>query len=359
MAKKVVPLILAGGKGSRFWPLSRDKHPKQFLRLGGGQCLLERTYERIKYLGGDISPYIVAAEEQLPLVLSHCGEEISKDKVITEPLPRNTAAAVYWSALKIRHELGDVILTVFPADHQISDSEKFQETMSAAVQVCEKTSSIVVIGVKPRYIATGFGYVERGKSIHEDDLHYYKVRRFVEKPHREKARRYLKKGTYYWNSGIFILPLPEILAQYEANLPEFKEIFAAAAQAIGTEQEKELLTQAFAKVEPVSFDVAILEKTKDISLVETTFPWDDVGSYNSLNALIPADGEDNIKSGNIVLREVRNSVVIGGGDLVTVIGVRDLAVIQDNGVVLVCPRKRVEEIKEVVAALDGDNKKYL
>ena len=95
MAKKVVPLILAGGKGSRFWPLSRDKHPKQFLRLGGGQCLLERTYERIKYLGGDISPYIVAAEEQLPLVLSHCGEEISKDKVITEPLPRNTAAAVY------------------------------------------------------------------------------------------------------------------------------------------------------------------------------------------------------------------------------------------------------------------------
>lgn len=359
MSKKVVPLILAGGKGSRFWPLSRDKKPKQFLPIGGKGCLLERTYQRVKYLGGENSPYIVAPKDQLPLVLAHCGEDIGENRVITEAAPKNTAAAIYWSALKIQKELGDVILAVFPADHQIADREKFHETMAAATAVCEKTDTIVVIGVKPRYIATGFGYVERGKSVHEDDLNYYKVRRFVEKPHREKARRYLKKGTYYWNSGIFILPLPEILELFKIHLPEFNEIFAPAAAAIGTEEEELLAGEAFAKVEPVSFDIGILEKTKEISLVETGFPWDDVGTYNSLDALIDPDDDGNIKSGNIILREVKNSVVIGDSDLVSVIGVRDLAVIQDNGVVLVCPRKRVEEIKEIVGSLEGENKKYL
>ncbi|MDO4542583.1 MAG: sugar phosphate nucleotidyltransferase, partial [Bacillota bacterium] len=325
----------------------------------GASCLLERTYRRVKYLGGEEAPYIVAAKDQLPLVLSHCGEEITEDRVIGEPVSRNTAAAIYWSALKIQKKLGDVVLAVFPADHQISDEVKFRETMSAATAVCEKTGTIVVIGVKPRYIATGFGYVERGKSVYEDELHYYKVRRFVEKPHREKARRYLKKGTYYWNSGIFVLPLPEIFDLYNSHLPDFKELFAPAAAAIGTEKEDELLAEAFAKVESISFDIGILEKAKEISLVETAFPWDDVGTYNSLGAIIPPDDNGNIKSGNTILREVKNSVILGGDDLVAVIGVRDLAVVQDNGVVLVCPRKRVEEIKEIVALLIGENDKYL
>ncbi len=358
MSKKVVPLILAGGKGSRFWPLSRDKCPKQFLSIGNG-CLLERTYKRVKYLGGGIAPYIVAAAEQKDLVLRHCGEKIEESHVITEPIPKNTAAAIYWSALKIHKELGDVTLAVFPSDHEIDDADKFHDTMSAAAGVCEKTLSPVVIGVKPRYIATGFGYVERGKSFYEDDLRYYKVRRFVEKPHREKARRYLKKGTYYWNSGIFILPLPEFFSVYDTYLPEFKEIFTDAAEAIGTADEADLLAKAFNQVGNISFDIGILEKTRDIYLVETAFSWDDVGTYNSLGAIIPPDDNGNIKSGNTVLREVKNSVVIGGSNLIAVIGVRDLTVIEDNGVVLVCPRKRVEEIKEIVTSLEGDNKKYL
>ncbi|MEG1496260.1 MAG: sugar phosphate nucleotidyltransferase [Clostridiales bacterium] len=359
MAKKVIPLILAGGKGARFWPLSRDKYPKQFLKINGKECLLEKTYKRAKLLGAKTPPYIVAPKEQLPLVMAHCGSDIKANQVITEPIAKNTAAAIYWSCLKIHKAEGDCILTVFPADHEISDHEKFLETISTAVSVADKTRSIVVIGVKPRYIATGFGYVERGKKIEEGDLRYYKVRRFVEKPHREKARRYLKKGTYDWNSGIFIIPLPEILNLFELHLPELTKAFNTVKIAIDTENEEKLLSEAFEKVESISFDVGILEKTKEISLVETTFPWDDVGTYNSLNSILDDDDDNNITSGNIILQDTHNSVIIGDNDLISVIGVRDLVIVQDHGVLLICPRKRVEEIKTMVESLTDKNKQFL
>lgn len=202
----MIPLILAGGKGARFWPLSRDKNPKQFLSFRDDKSLLSTTYQRGSLLNEKTPPFIVAAEEQKDLVLSHCGTKIDEAQVITEPLPKNTAAAIYWSCLKIRKKIGDGIMVVMPADHHIPEEDAFKETIFAAAAVAEKEKAPVVIGVKPRYIATGFGYVERGKRFEEDKLRYFKVRRFVEKPHREKARRYLKKGTYDWTAESLFFP---------------------------------------------------------------------------------------------------------------------------------------------------------
>ncbi|HIZ76923.1 MAG TPA: hypothetical protein H9669_04765 [Firmicutes bacterium] len=359
MEKKLISLIMAGGKGARFWPLSRENCPKQFLNIGGGDSLLARTYRRALLVSKNIPPYIAAADDQLPLVLCHCGAEIEREQVITEPLPRNTAAAIYWSCLKISQDHDDGIVAVFPADHQIGDDNLFIETIQRAAAAAEHSGGIVVIGIRPKYIATGYGYVERGRKVEIDGCSYYKVRRFVEKPHREKARRYLKKGTYNWNSGIFVFTLKNIFHFYQEHLPEMVAAFTPMKDAIGTESEKDVLYRIFSELPSVSFDVGILEKSKNTAMVETHFPWDDVGSYNSLGALLDDDENGNIKSGNIITKDMKNSVIIADNRLVAVMGLRDVVIVEDHGVLLVCPRKRVEEIKEIVASLEGDNLNYL
>ncbi|MEE0776428.1 MAG: sugar phosphate nucleotidyltransferase [Bacillota bacterium] len=358
MEKKLISLIMAGGKGARFWPLSRENCPKQFLNIGGKDSLLARTYRRAGLVSQTVPPYIAAGEDQVPLVLCHCGTEISRDQIVTEPLPRNTAAAIYWSCFKIAQRHDDGIIAVFPADHQIGDDDLFVETIDRAAAAALHSGGVVVIGIRPKYIATGYGYVERGKKVEEDGLSYYKVRRFVEKPHREKARRYLKKGTYNWNSGIFVFSLKRIFEIYQEYLPEFVKAFSPMIDAINTDDEQETLRHIFTELPSISFDVGILEKCKNIAMVETHFSWDDVGSYNSLGALLDDDENANIKSGNIIARDVKNSVIIADNHLVTVLGLRDVVVVEDHGVLLICPRKRVEEIKDLVSSLDGNNLDY-
>lgn len=361
MDEKVFTLIMAGGRGSRFWPLSREHYPKQFLRLDGGKSLLERTYERAATLTDDLPPFVSAGADQKELVMAGCGVNIKDDQVILEPVAKNTAAAIYLSALKIKKKAGNGILVVFPADHYIGDAEAFSATIAKGVEVAKATKGLVLVGIKPRYPATGYGYVERGKRevLSEEGLFAYTVRRFVEKPHRERARRYLKKGTYFWNSGIAIFPLDALFAAYDENLPQMKEKLWPLMDLVEEDEEESFLEAAFRDIEAVSFDVGILEKAKNRYLVEANFPWDDVGSYNSLSSLIPLDGEHNIIRGEVALADVRNSVVIGDLDLIAVIGLRDMAVIADQGVLLICPRKRVEEVKGMVEQLKGEYDNYL
>lgn len=360
MEEKVTALIMAGGKGSRFWPLSREHRPKQFLHLDGGASLLERAYERACAVTGENTPYIAVAAEQTGLTMETLSGKITPQQIITEPAAKNTAAAVYWSALCLQAAGCTGTVAVFPADHQIENEKGFLDTIRLAAKVSEENQALSVIGIRPRYPATGFGYVERGKRESlADGREYFRVRRFVEKPHREKARRYLKKGTYFWNSGILVFLLEEIFNVYDQFLPEFKEIFADAAAKIGTDKVTAAAEAAFHKVTPVSFDVGILEKAKNTCLIEADFDWDDVGSYNSLNSLIEPDTDRNIKRGNIVLKDVRNSVIIGDNRLIAVIGLRDIVIVEERGVLLVCPRMKVEEIKDIVDKLSDENEDYL
>lgn len=361
MDEKVFALIMAGGRGSRFWPLSREQYPKQFLRLDGGKSLLERTYERASFFTKEIPPFISAGCDQKELVLANCGCPIEGKQIILEPVAKNTAAAIYLSALKIKKAAGDGILVVFPADHYVGDNDAFRETIERGIAVAQITGGLVLIGIRPRFPATGYGYVERGKreTFNEEGLYAYSVRRFVEKPHREKARRYLKKGTYFWNSGIAIFRLDSLLQAFDTHMPQLKEKLWPLVNLIEADEEANFLEAAFQDIEPVSFDIGVLEKAKNRFIVEAAFPWDDVGSYNSLASLIPIDGENNITRGETALRDVKDSVVIGDMDLMAVIGVRDMVVIADQGVLLVCPKKRVEEVKAMVSQLTGKYDKFL
>ena len=354
MAEKVIPLIIAGGKGSRFWPLSRENYPKQFLSLDGGDSLLKRAFLRGQRVAVNAVPYIIAGEDQRELVYAALAENEGAYQFIGEPCAKNTAAAVYWASSRIRALEGDGIIVLLPSDHQIPDEEAFAKTIVKAVAVSEAKRSITVIGVTPHYPATGYGYAERGRKEYLDhDAAFYRVRRFVEKPHREKARRYLKKGTYDWNSGISVFPLPEIFEIFQRHLPGLGQRFNEISI-----YDEIMVREVYTEAESISFDNGILEKEKEIYLVEADFHWDDVGSYNSISALMNPDERGNILRGNHVLKDVHGSVILTDNQLTAVCGVRDIVVVEDHGVLLICPRRRVEEVRELVASLQEENQRY-
>lgn len=353
MVEKVIPLIIAGGKGSRFWPLSRENCPKQFLSIDGGDSLLKRAFLRAQTIAVNAVPYVIAGEDQRDLVLSALDGEEGAFQFIGEPFGNNTAAAVYWACKCLREKEESGIVAVLPSDHQIPDQENFAQTLNKAVEVADLKQTVVVIGIMPHYPATGYGYVERGRKEHLEHDTFYHVHRFVEKPHREKARRYLKKGTYHWNSGISVVPLTAVFDIFDRHLPSFGQKFDGVDI-----YDKEAVAKAYKELENLSFDVGILEKEKEIYLVEAEFHWDDVGSFNSLASLIKPDEQLNIVKGNPVLKDVRGSVILTDNRLCTVIGMKDVVIVEDHGVLLICPRRRVEEIKEIVKSLDGENGQY-
>ncbi|MGI5873620.1 MAG: mannose-1-phosphate guanylyltransferase [Bacillota bacterium] len=353
MSEKIIPLIIAGGKGSRFWPLSRENRPKQFLDLDGRGALLSQCLGRAVSCAVGAVPYVIAGADQAEAVVSVLGEEGERYRFIPEPMGRNTAAAVAWGCRVIRHREGEGVAAVMPADHLIADGALFEKTFRRAAAVAQKERALTVIAVPPRYPATGYGYAERDKKEYLAGEPYYRVKRFVEKPHREKARRYLKKGTYDWNSGIVAAPLDVFEAVLRRRLPDGGAPLYSVSPETG-----EGLNEAYAALEPLSFDRAVLEKEKEVFLVEADFGWEDVGSFHRLASLLPTDENGNVRRGNHVLNGVRDSVVITDNRLTAVIGVRDLVVIEDRGVLLICPRRRVEEIGETVAALRDGNEKY-
>lgn len=353
MVEKVIPLIMAGGKGSRFWPLSREHYPKQFLSIDGGDSLLKRAFLRAQTIAVNAVPYIIAGEDQREQVGAALNEEEGNYGFIGEPFGNNTAAAVFWACKYLREREENGIVAVLPSDHQIPDQEGFTDTLKKAVEVADLKQTIVVVGVTPHYPATGYGYVERGRKEHLEHDAFYHVHRFVEKPHREKARRYLKKGTYHWNCGMSIFPLEAIFEIYDRHLPSFGQKFTG----VGID-DQEALVNAYREAENISFDIGILEKEKETYLVEAEFHWDDVGSYNSLGSLIHPDEQLNILKGNHILKDVRNSVILTDNRLCAVVGMKDVVIAEDHGVLLICPRRRVEEIKELVAALKEENQKY-
>lgn len=352
--ERLVPLIIAGGRGSRFWPLSREARPKQLLRLDHGDTLLYRCFRRAKAVAVNAVPAVVAAsflKDEIDAALATEGE--AGFRFIAEPEAKNTAAAILRGCRVIAAEDEEAVVAVLPADHQIGDDEGFVETVKRAAAVCRRERALTVIGIEPRFPAVGYGYAERGRKESLAGFDYYRVRRFVEKPHREKARRYLKKGTYSWNSGIVVAPVSVLLKEIAYWLPR-----TAAALLSGSEESDDDLAEAYAGLAPLSFDSAVLEKEKRVFLVEAAFDWDDVGSYQRLAALLPADEKGNIRRGETLLKQVRDSVVISDNLLTAVIGVKDLVVIEDRGVLLICPRRRVEEIGAFVGELPPQYEKY-
>jgi mannose-1-phosphate guanylyltransferase len=357
MAQRFV-VVMAGGSGTRFWPASRAERPKQFLQIGdSGETLLQATVRRAAALVGKDQVFVVTnarhgepTREQLP--------DLPADNVMLEPAARNTAPCIAWAAGRIRRRSADAVIGVLPADPHIGDEKAFAAVLDRALSAAEG-GSVVTIGIEPNRPETGYGYVDVGDPAGDGVNH---VRAFVEKPTREKAVAFLEAGHYLWNSGMFFFRADTILREVERHLPELGEFVTKCDDAAARGQEAPFVQDAYAGLPKVSIDYGVMEKADDILVVPGSFGWDDIGSWSAAWELARKDGDGNAHGGGEQLSVDSRGcyTTTREGKLVALIGVEDLIVVDTGDALLVVPRDRAQDVREVVDALrEGERGEFL
>ena len=348
MSTTLIPIILAGGKGERFWPVSRKKRPKQFLCLdGSGRSLLQATADRLLDLAGGwdklwvITSAIIAdgVKEQLP--------ELPETNILVEPEGKDTAPAVTWATLEVSKKHGqDAVVGFFPADHWIGDTQAYEQTLKASAMLAAKEKAIVTLGIKPNYPATGYGYIEQGETKGEyGGLPVYKVSRFTEKPDRATAQSFIDTGKFSWNSGMFIFKAGVVLDELKTYAPEIIQPL------------KEKGKIAYSQLEKKSIDYALMEKTKLAHVLPANFGWDDLGDWNGVERLLKGD-KANVELATHFGQDTQGAVVYASDDdeVIVTIGLEDIVIVRDRNVTLVVNKERTQDIKQVVKALQKDPK---
>jgi mannose-1-phosphate guanylyltransferase/mannose-6-phosphate isomerase len=343
---KVHAVILAGGSGSRLWPMSRQNLPKQFLTLDGGATLLQTTIDRL-------SPTIVAKDVLIVTQESHAKGEayhaLLPYKTLFEPVGRNTAPAIALAAAYLMAEGGDPVMVVLPADHIIKDEVRFRAHLDVAIQAAQ-SGKLVTFGIRPTRPDTGFGYIKAAAS--GDDAQVLEVERFTEKPNHATAERFLKDGDHYWNSGMFVWRASVILAEMQRYLPAAHQIvqtILAESRAGVTFQQA--VEKHFAAMPSISIDYGVLEKSDRVSLIPCDIGWNDVGSWQAVHEVAPKDENGNAIQGNVIAIDCKNSLIRAEKRLVAVIGVEDLCVIETADAVLISKSDQTQRVREVVDAL--------
>jgi mannose-1-phosphate guanylyltransferase len=344
----LIPVILAGGKGERFWPLSRKLRPKQFLSLdGSGKSLLQTTSDRLLSLAGGwenlwvITSALIAdgVREQLP--------DLPEANLLIEPEGKDTAPAVTWATLEIAKRYGnEAVVAFFPADHWIADQAAFEKTLKAAANFALEEPAIVTLGITPNAPATGYGYIEQGTlSSTIEGLPVYKVARFTEKPDRATAEDFLKTGRFSWNSGMFIFRAGVVLKELALHAPDILNLLEKEGKA------------AYANLEKKSIDYALMEKTQLAYVLPADFGWDDLGDWNSLERLFKGENK-NVDLGNHVALYNQGAIVYAQDDqdVVVTIGLEDVVIVRDRNVTLVVNKDRTQEIKSVLKLLQENPK---
>lgn len=346
MDKSLIPVILAGGKGERFWPLSRKHRPKQFLSLdGSGKSLLQSTADRLTQLAGDPEKVWVVTSELLAEGVHEQLPQLPHKNILAEPEGRDTAPAVAWSTLEIARTYGeDAVVGFFPADHWIADQQAFQQTIAAAAQLASAEAAIVTLGITPNQPSTGYGYIEQGEQTGTfGGLPVYKVSRFTEKPDRKTAEKFLATGQFSWNSGMFIFRAGVVLEELRTHAPEI----------IGLLEEKGVA--AYSQLSKKSIDYALMEKTKLAYVLPASFGWDDLGDWNAIERLLKGDAA-NVELAKHVGLDTQGTILYATGEdeVIVTIGLEDVVVVRDRNVTLIVKKDRTQEIKQIVKAIQDD-----
>lgn len=345
-------VIMAGGGGTRFWPLSRISTPKQFLNITGDDSMINDTIKRIKGIIPLDKIIIVTNKSQQKTLAKIIGDDIPQENILVEPIGRNTAACIAYAALEIKKRCSDAIMGVFPSDHYIKDVDEFQEVLKSACSIAQNTDKLITIGIKPTFPSTGYGYIkyENGK-IQAKEKSAFNVLDFVEKPNSLKAKAYLKSGNYLWNSGMFIWKTSVILKNFERFLPRLYGKIIKLEPYIDTEQEEEMVEKIYPTLPSISIDYGIMERANDVVVIPGDFGWSDVGSWDSLGSLFPTDENGNIVKGDLVDIDTHNSIVYSNGRLVATVGLEDMIVVETCDALLVCPKNKAQDVKKVVEKL--------
>lgn len=354
-ALDIVVVIMAGGAGTRFWPLSTEERPKQFLDLFGDRTLLQKSFDRVSSL---VPPerilvltnaaFVSIVKEQLP--------HVPVENIIGEPTRRDTAAAVALAAVLCRRRFGNPIIATLTADHLIEPVDLFQETLLSAARRAANDNALYTFGIEPTYPATGYGYLERGLQIADDDgIEHFHLVRFKEKPDLETARQYIESGRFYWNSGMFVWTADAILKEIETHLPNHAKALLDAVAFDKTPQWNHALKAAFESLHAVSIDFAVMEKAQNVCCVASKFSWRDVGGWLALRSYLPEDETGNYCRGKTLTLDATDNLVFceDPEDTTVLIGVKDLVIVRAGPLTLITHKDRAEDLKQLVQTM-GD-----
>ncbi len=343
-------VIMAGGKGERFWPASRENKPKQLLPIISGQSILKETINRVKsYV--DIDNVIIITRDIYKHAILEDNPDLKSENVLCEPEPKDTANAIALASIFIKKKYNDGLVTILPADHYIPDIEEFQKTIDYSFELINKYNGLITIGIKPDKPETGYGYIQKGNMINDtNNVKAYKVKSFKEKPNYDLATEYFNDSNYYWNSGIFVWKNSTFLAKYKEFLNENMKYIENIEKSIDTDNQEDIIKKNFPELKKISVDYGILEKCKDIICVEGNFKWDDLGSWSSLYEYYEKDDNGNASKGNSVFIESGDCLIHNDNDdfIIGTIGLDHILVIKDENGILVCNKNQDQKVKQLL-----------
>ncbi len=344
---KTTAVIMAGGKGERFWPKSRTSRPKQFLSLtSDGETMIQKTVKRLLPVVDMEDIFIVTNSAYTSLVTEQL-PEIPTENILAEPCARNTAPCIAFAAAVINRKYNDAVMLVLPSDHLISNEILYADTLKKAVSVAEKDKNLVTIGITPNYPETGYGYINFG----EEKDGAYSVERFVEKPDLPTAEKYLESGRYLWNSGMFIWKLSSIMNNIHKFMPDIYDGAMKIGESFGTGNFNEVLEREFTSFRSESIDFGIMEKADNIYTIPGNFGWDDVGSWLAVERINDTDGDSNYIDGNVIAEATRHVTICGGKRLIAAVGIEDIIIVDTEDAVLVCSKNSTQDVKKIIARL--------
>lgn len=352
---QIFNVIMAGGGGTRFWPISRQETPKQLLSLSGEDTLINETIDRVNKLSCKENLFVVTNKKQVEPLKETTKNRVLNQNILVEPDARNTSAAIGYAAFNIMKKHGDGIMCIYPADHHIKYEEEFLNVLNRAVKVADESNKIVTIGIKPTFPSTGYGYInfDKGETVEQ---FAHEVIEFVEKPKYNKALQYLESGRYLWNSGMFVWKVSKVLEDFKRYLPKLYDKLEELSEYMNTEQEIKMIEKIYPTIPSISVDYGIMERSNDVLVVPGDFGWNDVGSWDVLGSIFPTDDHGNIRRGETIAIDTQNSVVYSDEKLVTAVGIKDLIVVSTEDAVMVCPKDRAQDVKYIVEELKEQNK---
>lgn len=347
MNKNYYAILMAGGVGSRFWPVSTEDFPKQFHdMLGTGDTLIQKTFKRLSKLIPQENIFILTNERYNNLVLQQL-PQVTQRQVVLEPAMRNTAPCILYASLKIQKENPEAIMIVAPSDHWIEDETTFSNNVQQAFDFCEKNDSLMTLGIQPTFPNTGYGYIEFDKTSKST---IKPVHQFREKPDYDTAKDFIAQGNFLWNAGIFMWHVKSVIAAFQSNQPALFELFKTGVSAYNTEQESAFIQENYAKADNISVDYAIMEMSKNVYVIAAEFDWNDLGTWGSLYDKLDKDQTGNAVVNARTLTEDAsgNMIRTANHKIVVVDGLKDYIIVDKDEVLLIYPKSKEQDIKKVL-----------
>jgi len=356
---KVYGVIMAGGGGTRFWPLSRADKPKQFLNLSGKNTMVVDAALRLSKVAHNEDIFVVTNKKTVKATIDLTKDILSEDHILGEPEARNTAACIGYAAMEIVKKYEDGIMVIVPSDPFIKDEEQFALVLSKAVYAAEENDKLITVGIKPTFPSTGYGYIR----YNTDDENVAKeVVEFVEKPDLETASEYVDSGAYAWNSGMFIWKASTILKYFEKLLPDIYRYLVRIGEAMGTDKEKQVLEELYPEIPKISIDYGIMERADGVLMLEGDFGWNDVGSFDAFDQIHDKDDNGNVNMALTSIIDSEDNVFYSTdeGHLIAALGIKDIVVAHTNDVTLICAKDKAQNIKLFADKLKTEDKeRYL